>query len=276
MGGRSAIFICGVGEGREAPLRLRPGIWGARCVGGGGHRSRHRERGPGRRGVWETHHQPTQPVPLDDAGECVIGPGIVAAMRLYHVVAALAGSSYHVAANTCDAFHFMYVSNGSFAEKNTNFWFLTNNKPGRCPGRCPASCQTGMGLLVSHALKIHADIQVQWQTLLGPPSHSVFARVGITHLRDRVEKPAVGALLAASARAGRLRHTPDPVSMVMLTWHCPHLGPPLCPAKASVPAMGVLISAAPKPGPGSSVRVLLTGTLDSAHSRLNARTGPAE
>ena len=53
LGGRSAIFTCGVGEGREAPLRLRPGIWGARC-GRGGHRSRHRERGPGRRGVWES------------------------------------------------------------------------------------------------------------------------------------------------------------------------------------------------------------------------------
>ena len=34
-GGRSAIFTCGVGEGRGAPLRLRPGIWGARCGGGG-------------------------------------------------------------------------------------------------------------------------------------------------------------------------------------------------------------------------------------------------
>ena len=36
-------------------MRLRPGIWGARWRGGGwGHTSRHRERGPRRRGVWDS------------------------------------------------------------------------------------------------------------------------------------------------------------------------------------------------------------------------------
>ena len=58
-GGRSEIFTCGVGEGREAPLRLRPGIWGARV--GGSPQEQAPRVGPkaaGRLGK----HQPTQPV----------------------------------------------------------------------------------------------------------------------------------------------------------------------------------------------------------------------